>query len=379
MMVDTTCILASSYEAKRCGVKTGTSVAEAKSLCPDIQLLIARPALYVSYHDRIVEAVGTVLPVDKVRSIDEMQFRLIGREREPENAAAIGRELKRAIREKVGDTLSCSVGIAPNAFMAKLGTELQKPDGLVVLEAKDLPGRVLQLELTGFTGINKKTAVRLNAAGIFTAADLYAADPKGLVTAFGSVVGGRWWYLLRGYELELPEQERKSLGHSHVLPPEMRTDQGCREVLLRLMQKASARLRKEGLWAGSMDVFVRGRKKSWRAPLRLPPSQDTVTFNEHFLRAWEGRDFEQPYIVGVTFGGLAHAEEVTPSLFDPTRDRAALNSAVDSLNRRFGKNTIYLAGMEHAKDAAPERIAFRKTDLFSEGKDDNVWEGPSQS
>jgi DNA polymerase-4 len=374
MMVDTTCILASSYEAKRCGVKTGTNVAEARILCPDIELLVATPKLYVHYHDRIVEAVGTVVPVDKVRSIDEMQIRLLGTEKQPEIAADLARRLKQVIRDKVGDTLSCSIGVAPNAFLAKLGTEIEKPDGLVVLPATELPGRLLGLKLTDFTGINRKMVVRLNASGIFTAVDLYNADSKALGAAFGSVVGERWWYLLRGYELDLPEQTRKSLGHSHVLPPEMRTDQGSREVLLRLLQKASARLRKEGLWASAMDVVVRGRKKSWHIPVRLPPSQDTVTFNEHFLRAWAERDFEQPYLVGVTFHGLAEAQQVTPSLFDPTQDRAALNTAVDSLNRRFGKNTIYLAGMEHAKETAPERIAFQKTELFSEGKDDNVWE-----
>jgi DNA polymerase IV len=372
MMVDSTCILACSYEAKRCGVKTGTLIAAARDMCPGIELLVGRPTLYVDYHNRILEAVESVLPVDKVRSIDEMQFHLIGKERDPEQAGCIARRLKQAIREKVGDTLACSIGVAPNAFLAKLGTELQKPDGLVVLQAQDLPGRMLDLPLMGFTGINRRMAVRLNAACIFTAADLYRASARELGQAFGSVVGERWWYLLRGYELDLPEHNRKTLGHSHVLPPELRTDQGSREVLLRLLQKASARLRKEGLWASGMDVHVKGRKKSWHAVVRIPPSQDTVTFNEHFLKAWAGRDFEQPVLVGVTFSGLAQAQEVTPSLFDPTKDRAALNQAVDSINQRYGKNTIYLAGMERAKNTAPERIAFQKTDLFSEGKDDNV-------
>jgi DNA polymerase-4 len=375
MMVDSTCILACSYEAKRCGVKTGTLIAAAREMCPGIELLVGRPTLYVDYHHRILDAVETVVPVDKVRSIDEMQFRLIGKEREPAQAEGIARRLKAVIREKVGDVLTCSIGVGPNAFLAKLGTELQKPDGLVILTADSLPGKLLELPLMGFTGINRRMAVRLNAAGIFSAADLCSAGCKELGEAFGSVVGERWWYLLRGYELKLPENSRKSLGHSHVLPPELRTDQGAREVLLRLLQKASARLRKEGLWASGMDVQVKGRRRSWHAAVRIPPSQDTVTFNEHFLEAWKTRDFEQPTLVGVTFCGLAQVGEVTPSLFDATQDRAALNEAVDSMNRKFGKNTIYLAGMEKAKNTAPERIAFQKTDLLSEGKDDNVWDG----
>nr|HMS56288.1 hypothetical protein [Fimbriimonadaceae bacterium] len=92
-----------------------------------------------------------------------------------------------------------------------------------------------------------------------------------------------------------------------------------------------------------------------------------------FLRAWESRDFERPLGVGICFTHLCSADQVTPSLFDDTGERAKLNSAVDTVNQKFGKNTIYLAGMEQAKDSADEKIAFNKTWLFSEGKGDHEW------
>lgn len=373
MMVDTTCILASSYEAKACGVKTGTLIGDAKEKCPDIELVLARHTLYMHYHDRIIEAAESVLPVDKVKSVDEMQFKLIGKERESEEAVRIAKKMKRTIREKAGECMTCSVGIAPNAFLAKLATELQKPDGLVVLEAKDLPGRLLEFKLTDFTGINKKMAVRLNASGIFTSEALYDAGSKELAAAFGSVVGERWWYLLRGFEIDLPENKQKSLGNSHILPPEYRNEKGCREVLLRLIQKASMRLREEGLCAKSMQVYVRGRKKSWQAGTRLDATNDTVGLNALFLEMWKDRDYVDPFGVGLTFSDLMPASGITPSLFDETEDRSQFNEAVDRLNKKFGKNTVYLAGMEGARNTAEERIAFGKTKLLSEGKDDNVW------
>jgi DNA polymerase-4 len=369
---DSTVAIAASYEAKAFGIKTGTRISDAKRLCPELILVDGRHNLYAHYHKRVIAAVESVLPVDRVCSIDEMQVRLLRSESDPETARDFAVRIKRAIREQVGECMRCSVGIAPNAFLAKLGTEMEKPDGLVVIRAEDLPDKLFSLRLTDFTGINRRMQARLNASGIFTAEQLCRATKQELLSAFGSITGERWYYLLRGYEMRSKETDRKSLGHSHVLSPELRTDEGCKEVILRLFQKASARLRANDLWAGAMDVYVSGKKR-WHAHVKLPPTQDTVTLNEHFLAVWSGRDFAGPIQVGVTFTGLHAAAEVTPSLFDPTLSRAKLNRAVDSVNKRFGKNKIYLAGMEHAKEAADEKIAFNKTELFSEGAGDNEW------
>lgn len=370
---DSGTVIAASYEAKAYGVKTGTKVGDAKRMCPELVFVGARHTLYTHYHDRVLEAVETVLPVDRVCSIDEMQFKLLGSEAPREVAVGLARRLKSAVREHAGDTLSCSVGIAPNAFLAKLGTELEKPDGLQVIEVSDLPHKLHGLRLTEFTGINRRMAARLNASGIFSAENLCAAGRRELVEAFGSVVGERWWYLLRGYDLPSEETKTRSLSHSHVLPPALRSEQGCREVLLRLIQKASARLRASGWCAGAMDVGVRGTRKSWKSHRRFTAVADTVFFNEQFLSMWAERDFEGPLAAWVVFTDLASPASVTPSLFDGAVERAQLNSAVDGVNHRFGKNTVYLAGLHRAKDAAPERIAFHKTELFQEGAGDNEW------
>jgi len=374
VMADTSFVIAASYEAKKFGVKTGTMIGDAKVMCPGLLLIDASHTIYVSYHNRILEVVETVLPVDKVSSIDEMYFRLIGEEREPANAIALAKKIKDVLRDKVGECMTASIGIAPNVFLAKVGTDMQKPDGLVVLQAEDLPHKLHVLKLTDFAGINKRMEVRLNAAGIFTAEQMCSATRPELAKAFGSVVGDRWWFLLRGYEVDLENRTRRSLSHSHVLPPKHRTDEGCREVLLRLMLKAAQRLRSENLWACGMDVHVGGFKKSWTSRLRLPPTQDSVTMTEYLLEAWESRDYDSPKMVGVTFHELKTVEMVTPSLFDASVQRGQFSQAVDKVNNKFGKNKVHLAAMEHAQDSAPERIAFNKTWLFSEGKGDNIVE-----
>jgi DNA polymerase IV len=369
---DATAAIAASYEAKKFGVKTLMNIGEARRLCPGLIVAPARPQAYVSYHNQVLKAVETVLPIDKVCSIDEMRFRLIGKEREPAEATQLALRMKAAIRDMVGECMTSSIGIAPNSFLAKLATDMQKPDGLVLLPQEEIEARTRLLKLIEFAGINRKMQARLNAAGIFTTEQLYAQDRTQLRVAFGSIIGEKWWYLLRGYEIDEEETERKSISHSHVLPPDLRTDQGCYEVLLRLIQKAAMRLRALNLVTGAMSVGVSGAEVSWYDQTRLEPTSDSLRLNDELARMWKGRDFRKPMKVSVVFSALTAPSAVTPSLFDEAPHRPELNAAVDKLNQKFGKNTLYLAALQRAKDTASEKIAFQKTELFSEGKGDNV-------
>src|ERR1700749_587611 len=139
MMADTTVCIAASYEAKAYGVKTGTVVADAKRLCPGIVFVEGRHEIYVDYHHRIIEAIETCVPVTSVQSIDEMACRLIGRERPLLAALELGRKVKARIREKVGPGLRSSVGLATSRYLAKIASDMEKPDGLVALPLDILP------------------------------------------------------------------------------------------------------------------------------------------------------------------------------------------------------------------------------------------------
>lgn len=367
---DTSFVIAASYEAKAFGVRTGTRIGDAKTMCPGLICTKGNHTIYAAYHRAVLKEVENVLPVEQVCSIDEMRFRLIGDERRPNRARELGLELKHALRTHLGECMTASIGIAPNPFLAKIGTEIQKPDGLVVLQASDLPDRLYCLKLTDFTGINVRMKARLNGAGIFTAEDLCRASKTELRNAFQSVVGERWWYMLRGFDMAADPTHRKSLGHSHVLAPELRTDQGCFEVLQRLLAKAAARLRSEGLWTGTMIISVSAFTRSWSEMVHMPPTQDSVTLGDFLKAMWVKRDYEKPRGVAVTFADLRASGEFTPSLFDPTMERSQLSHAVDGMNQKFGKNSVFIAGMEKVRDTADERIAFNKTWLFSEGKGD---------
>src|ERR1700756_1477315 len=139
MMADTTCCIAASYEAKAFGVRTGTIVADAKRMCPDIVLVEARHELYVDYHHRVVEAVESCLPVTAVLSIDEMACRLMGRERPLLAALELGPRVEWRRHERAGPLLRSSVGLATNRYLAKIASDMEKPDGLVALPLAVLP------------------------------------------------------------------------------------------------------------------------------------------------------------------------------------------------------------------------------------------------
>lgn len=367
-------IIAASYEAKAFGVKTGVRVGEAKAMCPGLILRGGGHKRYLEYHHRILAAVENVLPIDKVCSVDEMRFRLLGPECEVPRAKELAEELRQEIYRNVGSELHCSIGIAPNAWLAKVGTELMKPKGLVVITKRDLPNSLYPLQLTDLPGINRKLRARLQAHGIFSVQDLTSATEKELRSAFGSVIGARWWYLLRGEELIEEPTHRRSMGHSHVLPPDLRNQQGAREVLLRLVQKLSSRMRASHLCCQRLDVHVRERELEHEGHSAVSSTHDTITLTEAALALFDQWSVRTPLQVSVTAHDLCPEESVTPSLFGDYVDRQKMSSALDQINNKFGKNTIYLAGLQQAKDTAGERIAFNKTWLFSEGKGDNELE-----
>jgi DNA polymerase-4 len=388
MMADTTVCIAASYEAKAHGVKTGTVVADAKKMCPGLVLVEARHEIYVEYHHRIVEAVESCLPVTAVMSIDEMACRLMGRERPLLAAMELGRKVKARILERVGPMMRSSVGLATNRYLAKVASDMEKPDGLVALPLDILPEALRQLTLRDLPGIGARTEKRLNEKGIHTMEQLLALDSEGAGTLWGSVWGERLWHWLQGEDFEMPETEHlKTISHSHVLAPEMRTPEQAWAVAHKLLHKAAMRLRAANLWAGNISLSIgfavpRGEKtpvsrfgvptRGWKAELRLSECQDNQTLIAALSRLWASRpagpEFEHPYFIGVVLGALVPTHLHTLNLFEGTEDeqsRTRLLATMDELNNKYGLSALAPATMLTAYRAAPTRIAFHNIpDLF---------------
>ena len=381
LMADTTCCIAASYEAKAFGVKTGTQVGEAKRLCPELVLIEARHELYVDYHRRIVEAVESCVPVSSVRSIDEMACELIGREQPLLAAMELARRIKFSIHEQVGSRLCCSIGLAPNRYLAKIASDMEKPDGLIALTQDLLPHALLRLKLRELVGIGGRMERRLNTHGVKTMDDLLALNAEQLGQAWGGVQGERLWHWLRGEDFHDADLEHpKSIGHEHVLGPELRNLEGTYATAHKLLHKAAMRLRIQKLWAAGMSLSLRftvpkdaatGKhgsgipQQTWTEQLRLVECQDSQTLIEGLRKLWSMRPvgplYEKPFLVSVTLIHLVPEELHTLSLFsalDREASRDQLAATMDQLNQKYGTETLYFASMHLAKAAAPTRIAF---------------------
>jgi len=361
VMTDSTCCIAASYEAKRFGIKTGTNAGEARKKCPDLILVEARPPVYVEYHHRLIAAVDACVPVTQVRSIDEMSCALRGPWREREKALRLARDIKARIAASVGECLRSSIGIAPNVFLAKTASDMQKPDGLVVIEEGDLPGILFRLELRDFCGIGASREARLHACGIKTVEQLCLAPKEVLRRAWNGIEGDRMYALLRGEEVERAASDRCTVGHSHVLEPKCRTLPLAEAVLHRLLQKAAARLRALGYLAGGLAVSVKffGHER-WGDEMSFLETQDTLDFIRVFGLLWQRLPAgpPPPLAVGVTLFHLTAAHNVTRNLPQLGLSRVTLDHAMDRLNLCYGKNTVYFGGAQAALDSAPTRIAF---------------------
>ncbi|MFO0883270.1 MAG: hypothetical protein U0894_03635 [Pirellulales bacterium] len=190
---ESTCLIAASYDAKRLGIKTGTSVRDARRICPGIKLVKARPKLYVEVHNRILESVDKCAPVEKVYSIDEWTFRLRGEDKRPETALKLAREIKKQLLADFDPWLSSSIGIASSRLLAKIASGLQKPNGLTVLPVEDMPDRISHLTLKSLCGIGDGMLSRLNRHGIQTIRDLWELSRSQSVQVWGSIGGAQWW------------------------------------------------------------------------------------------------------------------------------------------------------------------------------------------
>lgn len=358
---DSTCCIAVSYEARPYGIRTGTKVGQAKAWCPDLVLVAGRHEKYIEMHHRICQAVETVLPIHRIWSVDEMACKLSPQHRSTSQALRIAGEVKRAIAEQVGSHLRCSVGLAPNRLLAKVASNMQKPDGLTMLTMADLPHRLYRLELRDLPGIGRGMEKRLASKGITRVRQLCALSRPQMRDAWNSVLGEQWWHWLRGNEVPEQETTRRTVGHSHVLAPKLRTDAGSKAVLVRLLHKAAARLRKMQYWAGRLVVSLRYKDgwPGWQVAIPLGGVEDTPTLLKAFEEAWHQRPAGgTPLQASITLTHLTPRACKSLPLFE--EDRRAIRAAetIDRINAHAGPNAIYFASMHDTRESAPLRIAF---------------------
>lgn len=344
-----TSVIACSREAKAAGCKNVMSVPDALALCPDLVLVPQRPDLFRRAHNALLNEISCELPIETVKSIDELACRLDTAQADaPQDLA---RRIKRRLSDNVGPYITCSIGMAANRLLAKTACKIDKPDGTTIWHPPDMPGPLLKAMLEEISGIGPRLALRLARAGITTMTQLLASQPKQLRALWGNVTGERMWYALHGYDVKAMPTARGMYGHGRVLAPDWRTLPRAEECSRLLLTKAARRMRRDGWSAKSLHLSLGLYGRSWGAELTLPSVQDDHACRDALSRLWQGAHVALPprtrvQRVGVTLGDLAPAaERQLDLLLDDEDDRQrweTLTGTMDGLNAKFGRRVVTL-------------------------------------
>lgn len=364
------CVVAASYEAKALGVKVGMGFAEAKMHAPNLILVETDPPKYHHVYQILVDIMRSYSPNVSMKSIDEGIIDFAGT-REVVNTrplTAIGYEIKKRLKEGVGEWMTCNIGIAPNRFLAKQAASLHKPDGLDVITHKNLREVLSGLQLTDLFGIAERNQARLNACGIYTPLQFLDAPSELLKRhAFKSVIGEDWYQRLRGYELDDREWATKTVGRQYVLDDMKPSEEMLRSRLAHLCETTAMKLRYKNLSARGVSVYLMyAGGDSWYERRMFKSSffsnaemcrRATLLFNRRPTGDWVR-------MMAVGCYGLKPSDMSQMSLLEEVNKEVWLTQAVDEINSQFGEFTVTFASSLNAKGVIKQKIPFGSTRYF---------------
>ncbi|GAB6935982.1 MAG: DNA polymerase IV [Bacillota bacterium] len=340
-------VLAASYEAKRCGVKTAMLVGEARRLCPEAVFVLPRMATYVQISNAILAMMKEITPLVEPFSIDEAFLELPDATDLVRDGVETARRLKDRIRREIG--VSCSIGVGPNKLLAKMAAGLEKPDGLTVLTLDDVPTRLWPLPVRELFGVGPRMERHFYRMGIRTIGHLAQADPDRLARRFGLM--GRVLHLsANGIDYSPVDPGslavRRSIGHMFTLPRDYRTLDELRVVLLELVDDVCHRARTRGYVGQTVSLTLRfadlsglHRQKKLEAPTNVTPPVFAAAF--HLLqRFWNGQPVR---MVGVSLGNLMPDTGFQLDLFGREERQRRLAAAIDHIRARHGKTSLLRA------------------------------------
>lgn len=367
------CVIAPSIEAKKYGIKLGVRLNEAMKLCPDLVPLETNPDKYRTFHARIMNILKRYSEDVIPRSIDEAVVDLTSYKNIYPDVIEVAKQIKRDINEHVGDYLKCSIGIAPNAFLAKLASDIQKPDGLTVINPENIDRVLKKLELTDLPGIGKGMARRLIDAGIYTPYDLRHSTPEKLKAACKSIVGLHWYHRLHFQEVDMQTtEEYKNMSAMRMVSKEQRRDvQNLQDILMMLCLTLEKRMMKKHLFCKRVSFFTRYENGASHEDKfhTSQPLQDGMELYHILLdrqKAFEQRNkLQQPVInqdttsIGVVIGDFIDEDVMQLNIFDNSHMKTnKLRKTVYDIKDKYGNKTIKRASELKDEDVVDDVIGF---------------------
>jgi len=337
-------VTSANYEARPFGLRAGMPVQEAKRRCPQLVLVKGNHEKYTESSARIFSILKQYTPRVEVASIDEAYLDITESQLLFRSPFHIGESIKKRILKEEG--LTCSVGIAPNKLLSKLGSRLKKPDGLVIILPENV-GRILEdLPVGRLYGIGPKLEEELKSTGIFTCGQLGRFSIPLLNKRFGTI-GGRLHEMGLGID-ESPvvpfdeEEEAKSISHSVTLEEDSSEPELLRKVLLQLSERVSRRMRRDGYYGKRVILTVR-YADFYTFSKQKSLTQMINSGNEIYrqsLQIFESISHPKPIrLLGVGVSQL-NKEWCQLDLFERREKKDNLLKTMDRVNERFGDWTL---------------------------------------
>ena len=357
-------ILAKNMLAKEKGVKTAEPIWQAKRKCPGLQILPPHHERYARFSRLAKEIYSRYTDRVESFSLDECWLDVYGSGSLFGDGEQIAHSIRRAVKEELG--LTVSIGVSYNKVFAKLGSDYKKPDAVTVFGREAMEEIIWKMPCTDLLFVGPQTAKILGKFGLHTIGDIARMKPVAMRQMLGKL-GDTLWKYANGLD-DAPvaavdgETEVKSIGNSTTLPRDITTESEIRCTLLDLAETVAARLRKHSLKAGEVQITVRSADfEEYQRQQKLPaPVCDSQSLYRAALalyhkenRRWAVR------LLGLRAGHLVDAGAAQLSLFsqeDGTERREKLETAVDILRARFGKDSVGRAlGLERDKQQPPGR------------------------
>jgi DNA polymerase IV len=342
-------VTSATYEARPYGIRAGMSTQEAKRRCPHLILVKGNHSKYTETSARIFSILKSDTPLVEVASIDEAYLDITQSQLLFQSPLHLAQSIKERVRK--GEQLTCSIGVAPNKLLAKLASRLKKPDGLVIIQKKDVEKILEGLPVSSLFGIGPKLEDVLHSMGISTCGQLGRTPVSALAKRFG-VIGERLHEMGLGLD-DSPvvpfdeEEDAKSISHSVTLEEDTSNLDFLRKVFLQLSEKVSKRMRREGFYGRRIAITVR-YSDFYTFSKQKTISQWTNSGNEIFRHSFEiFKSIPHPKPIRLLGVGvsLLKKDGYQLDLFENREKKDSLLKTMDQVNDRFGDWTLTWASL----------------------------------